>query len=104
MTLFLSVINPTAKPLISVFYLLKQQKQPIKCEAVNPNPILQGGIKTEVAYDHSFQPLPCGFTKKYKKLKASRPAKSGNHESNAGNTIEHLLFAITYINFSDFKI
>ncbi|PWA58927.1 winged helix-turn-helix DNA-binding domain-containing protein [Artemisia annua] len=60
-----------------------EQKQPIKCEAVNPNPILQGGIKTEVAYDHSFQPLPCGFTKKYKKLKASRAAKSGNHESNA---------------------
>lgn len=80
--------NPPPKPILprpanNLPFFLLPQKQPIKCEAVNPKPILQGGIKTEVAYDHSFQPLPCGFTKKYKKLKASRPAKSGNHESNA---------------------
>ncbi|GJT97618.1 transcription factor E2FC-like protein [Tanacetum coccineum] len=72
--------NNTSLPF---FLLPPTPKQPIKCESVSPNPILQGGIKTEVAYDHSFQPLPCGFKKRYKKLKASRPTKSGNHESNA---------------------
>ncbi|XP_076935411.1 transcription factor E2FC-like [Bidens hawaiensis] len=56
---------------------------PPKLTVLNPNPILQGNIKTEVVNDRSFGPSSCGVGKKNRKPKISKQGRSGNQEPNA---------------------
>lgn len=57
---------------------MKQPKQTIKSESVDPNPFLQGCVKTEVVDNSSFVPLLCEVGKRNRKSKPSRHANSGN--------------------------
>ncbi|KAJ0568560.1 putative transcription factor E2F-DP family [Helianthus annuus] len=55
---------------------------PPKQTVINPTPILQGSIKTELVYDHSFGPSSCGVGKRNRQPKTTKKAKSGKQEPN----------------------
>ncbi|KAK1441051.1 hypothetical protein QVD17_06887 [Tagetes erecta] len=56
---------------------------PTKQTVINPNPILQGSIKTEVVNDPSFRPSFCGVGKRNRKSKTIKQSKSGKQEPKA---------------------
>ncbi|KAK1440734.1 hypothetical protein QVD17_06565 [Tagetes erecta] len=53
---------------------------PTKQTVINPNPILQGSIKTEVVNDPSFRSSFCGVGKRNRKSKTIKQSKSGKQE------------------------